>query len=72
MAYMGEEDYLSVWWPGPLPQGILADTYLDFQDLETPAPGLGPSGEPRFGYIIRDWFGPFLLGPPSRSMPGQC
>jgi len=72
MAYIGEDDYLSVWWPGPLPEDILAGSYLDFQGLETPGDGLAPPGAAHLGFILRGWFGPFLLSPSFRSPAGRC
>ncbi len=72
MAYIGDEHYLSVWWPGPLPEEVLAGNYLDFPGLEPSGDGFEPPAEPLFGYIIQDWFGPFLLSPPSRCSPGRC
>jgi hypothetical protein len=72
MAYIGDEQYFSVWWPGPLPDDLQAGGYLDFMDPEMQADGQNPPQDSLFGYIIRDWFGPFLLSPPTRSGRGEC
>ncbi len=72
MAYIGDDQFFSVWWPGPLPEDIQAGSFLDFTDPEMNADGPEPQPEALFGYIIQDWFGPFLLSPPSRGTPGQC
>jgi hypothetical protein len=34
--------------------------------------GLNPPPEPNFGFIVQDWFGPFLLSPPARFLQGHC
>jgi hypothetical protein len=73
MAYIADEKYFSVWWPGPLPDDLEAGSYLDFMDPELQEPDEHePPAQSLFGYIIRDWFGPFLLSPPARSSRGQC
>jgi hypothetical protein len=45
--------------------------------METePEPGAkdsGPEGpEPHYGFIVQDWFGPFLFSPCSYAMRGKC
>ncbi len=72
MAYIGDEEYLSVWWPGPLPQDIMAGNYLDFLGPGGDAEEMESAPQATMGYIIRDWFGPFLLGPPLRCLRGRC
>jgi hypothetical protein len=73
MAYIGTEGYLAMWKAGALQEDALAETcvYL-FGNEEEPEEGPQPSGEGSRGFIIQDWFGPFLLGPQSRFLRGRC
>jgi hypothetical protein len=73
MAYFGKETNIApVWLPESLPEEILAESYMELLHNERevgdapPAPGLA------FGFIVQDWFGPFLLSPPTRFLRGQC
>ena len=74
MAYLGPDGYLAVWLPGELKSDALTESCIHLlesaaaQEGETPA---GDGGDSR-GFIISDWFGPFLLGPPSRFLRGRC
>jgi hypothetical protein len=72
MAYIDDEQHFSVWWPGPLPEDLQDGGILDFMEPEMQADGQDRPAESLFGYIIRDWFGPFLLSPPARGPRGQC
>lgn len=70
MAYLGNELDLVAWaWVREVDESL--DTWLVSgpEDGDTD----GPSGEdsPR-GFIVRNWFGPFLLGPASRYLRGRC
>jgi hypothetical protein len=42
--------------------------------METePEPEAKDSGpEPHYGFIVHDWFGPFLFSPCSYAMRGKC
>ena len=70
MAYIGKEEYLAFWLPESLPVDALAGDSIQLlwgeEDPEPMAP------EPSRGFIIEDWFGPFLLGPPTRFLRGRC
>jgi len=72
MAYIGNEEYSPVWLPESLPEEVLAESFIE---LFTTEPGEGEAPQPEessFGFIIQDWFGPFLLSPPTRFLRGQC
>lgn len=70
MAYLGNDLDLVVWTPAGLEES-LEDTWLvsgpeEITSVEPPG-----MDAPR-GFIIRNWFGPFLLGPASRYLRGRC
>jgi hypothetical protein len=72
MAYFDRSEYLMVWLPIPLPEDILVATFAGLmitekdREFESAEPG------PSCGYIIRNWFGPFLLNPPSPHLHLRC
>ena len=70
MAYIGKEDYFPLWLPESLPPDALAGSSIQLlgeeEEQETTA------SESSRGFIIQDWFGPFLLGPPTRFLRGRC
>jgi hypothetical protein len=72
MAYVGKEEYLPVWLPGSLPQDVLAGSCITLLGAEEESEAVSSDPEPTCGFIIRDWFGPFLLSPPSRFLRGRC
>jgi hypothetical protein len=72
MAFIGKEESIPVWLPESLPEEILAESFIELfgidpDDDEAPSPE-----EAKFGFIIQDWFGPFLMGPHSRLLRGRC
>jgi hypothetical protein len=70
MAYIGKEEYMPLWWPEDLPADALTNSGIQLLGgEEEPEP---MASEPSRGYIIQDWFGPFLLGPPTRFLRGRC
>ncbi len=73
MAYVGSEPYLASWVDGRMGEDALAGgcIYLVGIGEEDPAAEPQEGGSSR-GYIIRDWFGPFLLGPASSYLRGRC
>ncbi|MBW1991509.1 MAG: hypothetical protein JRI59_05245 [Deltaproteobacteria bacterium] len=74
MAYIGKDRYLAVWAAEVLQDDALAETcvYL-LKGAEDPYwEETQPDPEDSRGFIIRGWFGPFLLGPPSRFLRGRC
>ena len=73
MAYIGGNGYLAVWAAGTLKEDKLAESCVllmgegdDQEEEET------LEREPSRGFIIQDWFGPFLLGPSTRFLRGRC
>lgn len=73
MAYLGPEGYLAAWVAGALQDDALAESCIHLlESSPIPEEEEAQAAEPSQGFIIRDWFGPFLLGPPSRFMRGRC
>jgi hypothetical protein len=72
MAYFDRDDNFLVWLAEPLPDEVwtASGNYLlgtsRNQEAEV------AEAEPVCGYIIQDWFGPFLFGPVARVMRGNC
>lgn len=73
MAYIGNEGYLAMWKAGALKDDALAEScvYLLGGGEETEENAQRSTEDSR-GFIIQDWFGPFLLGPQSRFLRGRC
>ncbi len=73
MAYIGTEGYLAIWMAGALQDDALAENCIHLlggeEDTEEEDQH---SSEASRGFIIQDWFGPFLLGPQSRFLRGRC
>ncbi len=72
MAYLGDNDGFPLWLSQPLPEDVLSGMSLEAlirlveaEDPETLA------GEP-CGFIVKGWFGPFLLSPQSSFLRGRC
>jgi hypothetical protein len=72
MAYIGKEECSPVWLPESLPEEILAESFIELLHGERDMGDAPPPAEPAFGFIVRDWFGPFLLSPPTWFLRGQC
>jgi len=72
MAYIGADGYLTAWVVGSLQEDVLANSCIHLLEAAEPAEEENPSSEPSRGFIIQDWFGPFLLGPSSRFLRGRC
>jgi hypothetical protein len=72
MAYIGTDRYMAVWTAGDLHDDALADSCIHLLGAEDEAEGSQTSSEESRGFIIEDWFGPFLLGPQSRFLRGRC
>ena len=73
MAYIGDDFYLAAWATSTLTGDKLSQTSILL--LEESADQGEPENieaEPTRGFIIQDWFGPFLLGPTSRFVRGRC
>lgn len=73
MAYIGDEGYFAAWASGNLIGDKLSQASVklleESVDQEEPE---SVGSEPTRGFIIQDWFGPFLLGPTSRFVRGRC
>ena len=70
MAYVDREELYALWLAetlGPVDLGVNGVQLVE----ENPEAGLAPPTGPR-GFIIRNWFGPFLLGPASSFLRGRC
>lgn len=73
MAYLGGDIYLAVWAAETLEEDRLSENSLLLLGMaEDAGEAANLSPEPSRGFIIRDWFGPFLLGPASRFLRGRC
>jgi hypothetical protein len=73
MAYIGSDWYMAAWAASTLEGDKLSQTsvlLLGESVEQAEQESLGP--EPTRGFIIQDWFGPFLLGPASRFVRGRC
>ncbi len=73
MAYIGNDWYLAAWSAGTLAGDQLSQTSVMLlgESVEQ-GEQENPETEPTRGFIIQDWFGPFLLGPASRFVRGRC
>jgi hypothetical protein len=72
MAYIGKDEHNPVWLPESLPKEILAESFIELLNTETVGEDASEPGELSFGFIVRDWFGPYLLSPPTRYLRGRC
>jgi len=68
MAFLDHDAGLPLWLPQPVPEDALTGSSIQLVMEESPPEA--PSGPT--GYIIRNWFGPFLLASPSRLLRGRC
>jgi hypothetical protein len=73
MAYIGNDFYLAAWAAGTLEGDKLSQTsVLLLSESAEQDEQERLEAEPTRGFIIQDWFGPFLLGPASRFVRGRC
>jgi hypothetical protein len=72
MAYIGKDERTPVWLPESLPEEILAESFIELLNNRADIEEASEPGEPNFGFIVRDWFGPYLLSPPTRFLRGSC
>lgn len=72
MANFDRDEYILFWLAAALGDEVPAGSSFNLMGtaVEPEAEVIDP--EPSRCYIIRDWFGPFLLGPSSRSLRGRC
>jgi len=72
MAYIGKDEHNPVWLPESLPEEILAESFIELLNAKIVGEDASEPGEPSFGFIVRDWFGPYLLSPPTHFLRGSC
>ena len=73
MAYIGGNGYLAVWTTSTLKEDKLAESCVLLLGETGEQEEEGDlAAEPSRGFIIQDWFGPFLLGPATRFLRGRC
>ena len=73
MAYIGDEGFFAAWAASVLTGDEISQTsVLLLGDSADQGEQESLSNEPTRGFIIQDWFGPFLLGPASRFVRGRC
>jgi hypothetical protein len=72
MAYIGTEEQAPIWLPESLPEEILAESFIELLSVEAPVEPDCEPGTSNFGFIVHDWFGPYLLSPPTRFLRGRC
>jgi hypothetical protein len=72
MANIDRDEYLLVWLAEPLQGDLLTTCDIHLMETSTDQGAEVTDAEPACGYIIQDWFGPFLFGPINRGMRGNC
>jgi hypothetical protein len=72
MANVGKEEQFPIWLPENLPEEIVAESFCELLHAEMDEETSPRPEDPNFGFIVQDWFGPFLLSPPTRFLKGQC
>ena len=72
MAYIGKDEPAPVWLPESLPEEILAESFIELLNTGVDDETASGPEESNFGFIVRDWFGPYLLSPPSHFLRGRC
>jgi hypothetical protein len=72
MAYIGKDEPAPVWLPESLPEEILAESFIELLNTGVHDETASEPEESNFGFIVRDWFGPYLLSPPSHFLRGRC
>lgn len=72
MAYIGKDEHTPIWLPESLPEEILAESFIALLNVEATFEAASAPEEPNLGFIVQDWFGPYLLSPPARGLRGRC
>jgi len=72
MAYLDRDEYILFWLAAALGDEVPTGNSIRLMGTETEPEAAVIDPESSRGYIIRDWFGPFLLGPSSRYLRGRC
>jgi len=57
---------------GQIPEEILAESFIELLNVEAEVEGDSEPEASNFGFIVHDWFGPYLLSPPTRFLRGHC
>lgn len=72
MAYFDRDEDFLIWLAEPLPDDgwTASSIYLPGTSRNRETRVTKPA--PVCGYIIQDWFGPFLFGPAAWAMHGNC
>jgi len=73
MAFIGKDEGFPLWLPEAVTDELLNGSSISLlgaseEEKET----LPADPELSYGYIVQDWFGPFLLSPSSRFLRGRC
>jgi hypothetical protein len=72
MAYIDKEDYAPIWLPQSLPQEILTQIFSEVFDIDPRTKEMPSPNGTDLGFVARDWFGPFFMGPHSLFLRGRC
>jgi hypothetical protein len=72
MAYIGKDEHIPVWLPESLPEDILGESFIELLNVEAAVEDAVDPDESNFGFIVRDWFGPYLLSPATHFLRGRC
>jgi hypothetical protein len=74
MAHIDTDEIFPLWLAETLSDDIWSGSTVPLLGLDLDSPEVNPpyASASVSGYIIRGWFGPFLLGPPTRSLRGKC
>ena len=72
MAYIDRDEFILFWLATALGDEVPTGSPLHLMGTAAEPEAAVIDPESSRGYIIRDWFGPFLLGPSSRCLRGRC
>lgn len=72
MATFDHDDYTRLWLITALADELALGGQVHLMDQAMEPEGEPTEAGPAQGFIVRDWFGPFLLAPVSRSLRGRC
>ncbi len=67
MAFQDPDGGPPFWLPLSLPEDVFEGSVRLILDESPPEAPPGPTG-----FIIHNWFGPFLLASPTRFLRGRC
>ena len=72
MANLDQDEYFLMWLAQPPQDDFLTAGSFHLMETSSDQAADVTDAEPDCGYIIRDWFGPFLFGPIGGRMRGRC